>query len=298
MPLTSLAPLLGHAQVGGYAVGAFSTIDLDLAQVIIDAAEAEKAPVVVALTAARAGAVDLYALAAAVRARAARAAVPIALHLDHGQTREIVDTAMDAGFTSVMFDGYGLPLDEKRRQTREIVERAHRQGITVEAEVGHITRVEDLRAGGPSIADQLTEPDAGAAFARETGLDCLAVAIGNVHHLEPGGASLDLERLRAIARAAPCPLSLHGGSGVSDAALRAAIGAGIRKVSYFTRLARAAVDAIARRIAQAPAPLAEVLGAAHQAVRADVADRLHVLGCAGRAHAIARQHRLHQEGRR
>jgi fructose-bisphosphate aldolase class II len=283
MPLVSLAPLLADAQARGYAVGAFSTIDLDLAQIIIEAAQAEEAPVVVALTAARASTVDLHALAAAVRVRAARTAIPVALHLDHGQTREVVDAAMDAGFTSVMFDGFGMPLAEKRRQTREVVEEAHRRGITVEAEVGHIGRVEDLRAGGLPAADHLTEPEAAAAFARETGLDCLAVAIGNVHHLEPGQATLDLARLQAIARAAPCPLSLHGGSGVGDDALRAAIGAGIRKVSYFTRLARAGVSAIERRLAEAPATLVELLDAAHQAIRADVIDRIRVLGCAGQA---------------
>ena len=287
MPLASLAPLLAHAARGGYAVGAFSTIDLDLAQTIIGAAEAVGAPVVVALTATRADAVDLGALAASVRARAARVSIPVVLHLDHGQTRTIVEAAMSAGFTSVMFDGYGLPFEEKRRQTREIVADAHRRGVTVEAEVGHITRIEDLQAGGPPVEVQMTEPEAGVAFARETGLDCLAVAIGNVHHLTPGGAALDLARLRTIAAAAPCPLSLHGGSGVGDEALRRAIGAGIRKVSYFTRLARAAVDAVAQRLAQPPTSLTDMLGAAHRAVRADVLDRLRVLGAVGRAAAIA-----------
>lgn len=287
MPLTNLAPLLSHARAGGYAVGAFSTVDLDLPQVIIDAAAAVDAPVVVALTAARAAGMDLHALAASVRARAERVAIPVVLHLDHGQVRSIVDEAIDAGFTSVMFDGYGLPLDEKRRQTRAVVAIAHRRGITVEAEMGHITRREDLEAGGPSVEDQLTDPDTAIAFARDTGLDCLAVAIGNVHHLMPGGASLDLDRLRAIVAVAPCPLSLHGGSGVGDEGLRAAIEAGICKVSYFTRFAALAVGAIGAALAETPAELPTILEAAHRAIRDDVIDRLRTLGCAGHAAAVA-----------
>jgi fructose-bisphosphate aldolase class II len=287
MALVSLAPLLSHARAGGYAVGAFSTIDFDLAQVIIDAAVAIDAPVVVALTAARATGLDLYALSASVRARAERVSVPVVLHLDHGQTRSIVDEAIDVGFTSVMFDGYGLALDERRRQTREIVALAHRRGITVEAEMGHITRREDLEAGGPSVEEQLTDPETAIAFARDTGLDCLAVAIGNVHHFTPGAASLDLGRLRAIAASAPCPLSLHGGSGVGDADLRAAIGAGIRKVSYFTRFAAAAVRAMSAAVGAAPTEFPMVLESAHRAICDDIMERLRMLGCAGQAAAVA-----------
>jgi fructose-bisphosphate aldolase class II len=288
VPLTNLAPLLTHARSGGYAVGAFSAVDFDLPQVIIDAAVATGAPVVVALTASRAMGMDLHALAASVRARAERVAIPVVLHLDHGQARSIVDEAIAAGFTSVMFDGYGLPFDEKRRYTREIVALAHRRGITVEAELGHITRREDLDAGGPAVEDLLTDPEVAVAFARDTGLDCMAVAIGNVHHLQSGGACLDLGRLRAIAASAPCPLSLHGGSGVGDAALRAAIDAGIRKVSYFTRFATAAMDAVTVMVYEAPPELPMLLEKLHRVVRDDIIERLRTLGCAGQAAAIAR----------
>jgi fructose-bisphosphate aldolase, class II len=286
MAFVSLAPLLAHARAGGYAVGAFSTIDFDLPQVIIDAAVALDSPVVVALTAARAAGLDLYALSASVRARAERVAIPVVLHLDHGQTRSIVDEAIDAGFTSVMFDGYGLSLDERRRQTREIIALAHRRGITVEAEMGHITRREDLEAGGPSVEEQLTDPETAVAFARDTGLDCLAVAIGNVHHFAPGTASLDLGRLRAIAASAPCPLSLHGGSGVGDEDLRAAIGAGICKVSYFTQVAAAAVRAMSAVVTGAPVDFATVLETAHRAVWDNIGERLRTLECAGQAAAV------------
>jgi ketose-bisphosphate aldolase len=281
MPLVSLSPLLRAAGDAGSAVPAFSTVGLDMAQAIIDAAEAAGAPVVVALTAANAASLDLHALAASVRARALHASIPVALHLDHGQTRQTVEAAIDAGFTSVMFDGYGLPLEEKRRVTQEIVGEAHRHGVTVEAEVGHITRVEDLASGGRSVEDQLTDPALAAAFARDTGLDVLAVAIGNVHHLDSGGAALDLDLLRAIAREAPCPLSLHGGSGVDDDSLHRAVAAGIRKVSYFTRLARAAVAAMRMSLAASPAALADVTGAACDAVRSEVSGRLRALGWSG-----------------
>jgi fructose-bisphosphate aldolase class II len=279
MPLVSLAPLIADARRRGYAIGSFSCLNLETAVGIVHAAEGMGAPAVVAFTAANATWMDLPALAAAVRTLAARATVPLTLHLDHARRMETVEAAMQAGFTSVMFDGHGLPWEEHCRLTRDLVRRAHDQGITVEAELTPIAAREDLESRPGPGSPPLTEPGQAAAFARDTGIDVLAVAIGNIHHQPAGAAVLDLDRLRAIAAASPCALSLHGGSGVDDETLRAAIGAGIVKVSYFTRMARSAVDAIRQETASDRADLAGIIQAAQTAFRRLTEDRLIALGC-------------------
>lgn len=278
MSLVNLAPLLADARRHGYAIGAFSCLNLETAAGIVAAAEAMRAPAVIAFTARHAEWMDLPALAASVRTLAARATVPLALHLDHAQEMPMVEAAMEAGFTSVMFEGSGLPLEEKVRLTRELVRCAHARGITVEAELDHIPQAEALGGGGGPAAEGLTDPAQAVAFARDTGIDVLAVAIGNVHHQATGEAALDLDRLRAIAAASPCALSLHGGSGVGDALLRAAIAAGIVKVSYFTRLARSAMEAIRQALASGQADLAGVLRATQDAFHDVTVERLAALG--------------------
>ncbi len=139
--------------------------------------------------------------------------VPVVAHLDHGESLAVCQAAIDCGFTSVMYDGSALPLAENIALTREVVELAHRRGVSVEAELGLV----GYHNGMPSTG---TDPDEVARFARETGVDALAVSIGNSHLMTEPGAMIDMARLRAIEAAAPdLPLVLHGGSGL-EAELR------------------------------------------------------------------------------
>jgi fructose-bisphosphate aldolase class II len=161
--------------------------------------------------------------------------IPVGIHLDHANDLDLVRRALDNGFTSVQYDAVGLPFEAKVVQTRIGADIAHDYGATFEAELDHIGR------SGVEDGDGLTQPDAAVRFARETGLDVLAVSIGTVHGLAQGQARIDLGLLDRLIAKVPAFLSLHGGTGASQADLRASIRHGIVKVSYFHGMAEAAV---------------------------------------------------------
>jgi len=157
--------------------------------------------------------------------------ITAALHLDHGTTLAQVEECIDAGFTSVMLDASALPLAENLALSRQAAEMAHRHQVSVEAELGHVGGSAE---GGIVAESTLTDPDEAAYFVRETGIDCLAVAVGTVHGEYRGTPHIRLERLRQIADRVGCPLVLHGGSGTPPELLRQAIGLGIAKINICT----------------------------------------------------------------
>jgi fructose-bisphosphate aldolase class II len=269
-----LIDLVLDARKKGRAVGSFSCLNLETAAAIVSAAEEVGIPVAVAFTARHASWVDLPALAAALRSLADRASVSVAVHLDHATDLETVRIALENGFTSVMIESPRGELEDQVRFVREVVTLAHRYGATVEAELTPIPQKESLEGGQQLL--EMTDPMRAAYFAHLTGIDILAVSVGNVHHQDPGEASLDLSRLREIASSAPCALSLHGGSGLSDSLLLSAVAAGIGKVSFYTRLARAAVLAI-REHALVGSELPVILESLKKAYRQEVVNRLLVL---------------------
>ncbi|MDQ7820156.1 MAG: class II fructose-bisphosphate aldolase [Armatimonadota bacterium] len=273
MGVATLAELVADARRRGRAVGAFTCLNLETATAIVTVAGELRAPVAVAFTARHSSWVDLPALAAAARSLAERAPVPVALHLDHADDLDTIRLALQCGFTSVMVGDAAGPGGEPREFVRAAVALARQYGATVEAELTPIPQKESLGGAPPA---SLTDPDEAARFARLTGVDVLAVAVGNVHHQDPGEARLDLPRLRALAAAVPCALSLHGGSGVADPLLRDAIAAGIGKVSFFTRLARSALAALGERVA-AGADLPELLRTLRRAYEEAVRERLRAL---------------------
>ena len=225
--LVNPAPYMKQAEAGGWALGSFTVFSMDSARGVFEALDARPVPAMVAITRRMTPYMDFEGLAAYLRARCEQSPAPVAIHLDHSTELDLVRRALDAGFTSVQFDGAGLPLDEKIQQTRVAVEMAHRYGAIAEAELEHIGRdgVED--GGG------LTQPEHARRFVRETGIDVLAVAIGTVHGLSQGQARVDHDRLAAIRATVDCHLALHGGTGASPDDLVAAIAGGIVKVSYF-----------------------------------------------------------------
>jgi ketose-bisphosphate aldolase len=273
MSLVTLNELVADAHRRGRAVGSFTCVNLETATAIVAAAGDVGLPCAVAFTARHATWVDLPALGAALRSLAERAPVPVGLHLDHAADLDTIHQALECGFTSVMVESSAGSPDDPVGFVRAAAELAHRYGATVEAELTPIPQKESLRDGA---AVALTDPDDAARFVRLTGIDILAVAVGNVHHQEPGEARLDLPRLRAVARAVPCALSLHGGSGVADPVLREAVAAGIRKVSYYTRLARAGLAALGAQAA-AGGDLPALLRALQDAYMAAVRERLRAL---------------------
>ncbi|MCE0489536.1 ketose 1,6-bisphosphate aldolase [Pantoea sp. Mb-10] len=286
MALISLAQGLQHAQQHGYALGAFNVLDTHFLRALFSAAEQQRSPFIINIAEVHFKYVSLPHLVAAIRTEAALHDLPVVLNLDHGLHFEAVMQAIRLGFTSVMFDGSALSYEENVRQTREVVKLCHAVGVSVEAELGAVGGDEGGALFGEADSSKFTDPDRAAAFVEATGIDCLAVAIGNAHGKYKGEPKLDFERLAAIRTAAGIPLVLHGGSGISDADFQRAIGLGIHKINFYTGMSQAALDAVEAQIAQREARydgFAELLMSVEQAITGVVAQQMQIFGSAGKA---------------
>jgi fructose-bisphosphate aldolase class II len=167
-----------------------------------------------------------------VHAVADRYTIPIVLHLDHATRLDDIKTALDHGFTSVMFDGSSLPFDENVNMTRKTVELAKPYGASVEAELGLVGGY-GMEAAGKTVGNILTQPDEVVSFVERTGIDSLAVSIGNAHGVYPQLPQLDIPLLKELNAASPVPLVLHGGSGTPEDQVRAAVENGICKFNVY-----------------------------------------------------------------
>lgn len=248
MTLATLRDVLTPCLTDGTAVAGMVVLGWEDAQAYVRAAEAEGRPVILQAGPGCRAHTPLPVLGAMFRTLAEGATVPVVAHLDHGESLAVCRQARDAGFTSVMYDGSALPLAENIARTAEIVAWAHREGLSVEAELGFV----GYQGGAES---QGTDPAEVARFARETGVDALAIAIGNRHLMTETGAQIDLPRLRAIEAAAPgLPLVLHGGSGIDTATRRFLAGqTHVCKVNIGTELRMAFGAALRQVLADDPA---------------------------------------------
>ena len=234
-----LAPgreLLAHAVETGRAAGSFNTYNLEITAAILRAAEARQAGVFLAIGRGAFLNTGFGPLVQGCLQAAREAAVPVAVHLDHGTNTALVEQCVRAGFTSIMIDGSSMPLADNIAVTRSAVQAA--AGVTVEAEIGGIGGLED--ASGANTSDiPMTDPAQAARLATEAGIDSLAIAIGNAHGVYSGEPRLDFDRLAAIAGAVPVPLVLHGASGIPDADIRRCIELGVRKINVNTEIRQA-----------------------------------------------------------
>lgn len=253
MPLANTAQIVRTALANGYAIGGFEPYTLEQIQATIEAAEAERAPVIIQLWPEVVTTWGIPALAAVVRELGARASVPVALHLDHATDDEMIDHALASGFTSVMFDGSTLPFEENIARTRSVVQRAREFGVAVEAELGLIGFLGDYltpKEAMEAARKLLTTPEQAATFVRETRIDILAPAIGSIHGCSLPMAELDIPRIRAIAQATGVPLALHGGSGVGEKMVKAAIQAGVAKVNVDAEVRGVYIAALKEAVTQ------------------------------------------------
>jgi fructose-bisphosphate aldolase class II len=281
VPLEPLTPLLDEAREKKYVVGSFNAFNLETVRAVVLAAEEMGSPVVVAVAASHLKYTDFDALVDAAVPLCRRARVPVVLHLDHAETLDVVTRAIRAEFTSVMFDGYGLSKEEKWRQTRSVTDLAHSVGISVEAELGHITKVGVDRDRRDEL---LIDPALAGDFVRATGVDVVAAAIGSVHGQQSGEARLDFARLTELHDEVRCHLSLHGGSGMAEKDVEQAIAAGIVKISYFTGLSRDAVARVGDELTANPdVRVTVLLDEMRQAFQAGVRRQLIVYRSAGMA---------------
>lgn len=233
--------LLGLRRTGR-AVAAITTYTLESTRAIVSAAEQAGQPVILQAGSSSFGAVGRDALAAACLAAARAASVPVGVHLDHSTDREEISACLALGYSSVMVDGSHLPFEQNLALTRAVVEEAHACGTWVEGELGALAGNEDSSSG--ATAGEMTDPDLAVEFVARTGVDALAVAVGNVHGFTDARVRLDLELLGRIAAVVSVPLALHGASGLPDCEVADAVALGVAKVNINAELRRAYVDAL------------------------------------------------------
>ncbi|MFE9424812.1 ketose-bisphosphate aldolase [Kitasatospora sp. NPDC006697] len=269
MPLIGTGELVAEAAAHGRGLGAFNVIQLELAQAIVAGAEAAGAAVVLQISE---NAVryhgSLTAIGRATLAIAEAAAVPVAVHLDHATSAELVAEAVALGFGSVMFDASTLEYQENVRATAEVVERCHAAGCWVEAELGEVGGKDGVHAPGVR-----TDPGEAAEFVAATGVDALAVAVGSSHAMLTRDAALDFELIAALRATVPVPLVLHGSSGVADEHLGEAVRRGMTKVNIATHLNSVFTATVREVLAAAPVLVdtRRYLGPAREATATEVA---------------------------
>lgn len=239
--LVTTKEILNQAQNAGYAVGAFNVSNMEQVQAVVAAAENEKAAVIIQASESALKYAGLEMLSSIVICAAQKSPVPIAFHLDHGTTFEMVEVCIKSGWTSVMIDASAYDFEFNIAKTKKVVEVAHKNNISVEAELGRIVGIEDqilVKEGN----ELFTDPDEAAEFVERTGVDSLAIAIGTAHGKYKGEPKLDFERLKLIKSHVKVPLVLHGASGVSSSDLQQAIKLGINKINIDTDLRQAFAD--------------------------------------------------------
>ncbi|MFG2295843.1 class II fructose-bisphosphate aldolase [Streptomyces sp. NPDC048603] len=277
MSLAATGDLVREAAAGGRAVAAFNIITLEHAEAVVAGAERVRTAVVLQLSenAVKFRDGQLLPIARAAAACAEAAAVPVALHLDHVKSPELLRQAADAGFASVMYDAAHLPYGENLEATRSAADWAHANGLWIEAELGEVGGKKGDAPLDPHAPGARTDPDEARRFVSDSGVDALAVAIGSTHAMTTRTAALDHALLARLAKALDVPLVLHGSSGLPDSELAAAVAGGIRKVNIGTALNVAMTEAIRSNLTGAdPRPY---LAAARTAMTATAAAMISAL---------------------
>ena len=239
--LVTLSEILKDAEERKYGVGLFNMLNLEMARGIIEAAEEERSPLILGVAEVHLPLIPLEYAALIMNDIAKKASVPVCLHFDHGVTFKNIKAAIDAGFSSVMYDGSALPYEENIKNTLEICKMAHAKGVSVEAELGHVGGGEGGTEDG--IEEMYTKVDQVVDFNKRSEVDALAVAIGTAHGKYKTKPVLDINRLAQIYAVSDKPLVLHGGSGLSDDDFRNTIANGIRKINICTEMCVAAREA-------------------------------------------------------
>jgi len=301
MPLEAIGTMMRRARMGGYAVGYFESWNLESLQGVVDAGEQARAPIILGFNGSfvsepRTAPERLILYAALGRAAAESSSVPCGLIFNECPRDDWVVSAIEAGFNLVMLaDPAAHPADYVSR-VAAITRLAHSRGVAVEGELGELPR--GAGGDGPAQGGSATDPAAAADFALATGVDLLAVSVGNIHIQTRGQSGLDLRLLEAIRNRVSLPLVLHGGTGISADSLRAAIGLGVAKVNYGTylkqRYLRAVRAALGRDLPDPHRLLGmggpeDVLVAGRLAVRDAVLERIELLGCVGKADVTGSQ---------
>lgn len=287
MPLLPMGPMLRHARANRYGIAAYNMIDFNSARAIIDGATALDAPMIVQVSVKTVKHWGAHHVAAWVRMLADDAPVPVALHLDHCTDLDVIRRCIDAGWTSVMFDGSALPFAENLATSQKVYALTEAAGIGLEAEIGAIGGVEDDKVVNDDQS-RLANFDECVAFVRDMpNLAVFAPAIGTAHGFYKGEAKIAYDLLDRITQTIPIPIALHGGTGLTEEQFHRCIALGCGKVNISTMHKSLFIDGFINLRAEKP-KMAEPLpfiDAQHAAMKADVMQCIRIFGSDGRAQA-------------
>lgn len=278
--LVTMNDILLPAKKGGYGVGFFNAVNVEMARAIIETAEKLHAPVMVGTAEVLLPAMDLERVAEYLIPMAEKASVPVCVHYDHGLTFERCMEALKLGFTSVMYDCSTESYEENVKKVAEMVKICHAMGVTVEGELGHVG--DNAGAGKlENPSDYFTDPDMAVDFVQKTGVDSLAVAVGNAHGDYAFPPKLDFERIDVISKKTDLPLVLHGGSGLADDDFRTAVKLGVSKVNIFTDIDKAGKAGVEEGIAAGAKTMMGLIPYEINAMKKVVEEKMRLFGSAG-----------------
>lgn len=283
--LVNMNDVLYDAKKGRYAVGLFNAVNLELARGIIAAAEQTGSPVIMGTAEVLFPYGPLEEVSYYLLPMAKKAKVPVVIHLDHGLKEETCLKALELGFTSIMYDCSTDSYDENVRKVKEMAKIAHSYGASIEGELGHVGDNEGSAEGSSHLADPsqfFTDPKMAKDYVEKTGVDALAIAVGNAHGAYKLPPKLDFERIRTIAKAVDVPLVLHGGSGLTDNDFKKAIQEGISKVNIFTDINVAAVKAQFSQFTDMNKGIIDLIPAAVEAIKQETMKKMELFGSVGK----------------
>lgn len=281
--------LLDAARSGGYAIGAFNTVNLETTRAILDAASETASPVVIQLTEKTMDYAGGRVLFNMIRNMAEfyHPDVPVAIHLDHGKSLEIVDHAIEVGFPSVMYDGSRNSYNDNVRVTKRVVGIAHAKGVSVQAELGSVPYLAEA-SGDIPWDEYMTDPDEAFRFVNETGIDTLAVAIGNAHGFARERKEPDFDRLARISEKVSIPLVLHGASDWENGRVQKVVSLGIACFNVDTAIKLSFIGALTRVLDEGgETDIRKVLEPAREAVKETVKKKMEYFGSVGKASVSA-----------
>ena len=284
--LVSMKEMLEKAREGKYAVGLFNAVNVEMARAIIETAEELNAPVIVGTAEVLLPAMNLERVAEYLVPMAKKAKVPVCVHYDHGLTFEKCMEALQLGFSSVMYDCSTDSYEDNVAKVAEMVKICHAMGASVEGELGHVGDNEGSAEGSDHLLDPsafFTDVSMARDFVERTGVDALAVAVGNAHGDYKFPPKLDFDRISDIADRTGVPLVLHGGSGLSDSDFRTAVQRGICKVNIFTDIDKAGMAGVEEGIAAGAKTLMGLIPYSIAAMKKVVANKMELFGSVGKA---------------
>ena len=276
--LATLNDVMKIAEEKKIAIGSFNTPNLESLQAVIGAAEELDLPVIIQFAQCHEPWIPLKTIGPIMVEAAKKAAVPVCVHLDHGETLDYLQDALDLGFTAIMYDGSVLPYEENLSNTKKAVEMAAKTGASVEAELGSMGKRESGAGDGTGEQDETkiyTDPEQAAIFVKETGIDALACSFGTTHGIYLTEPKLDFNVVKNVRKLTDnIPVVMHGGSGVSPEDYHKAVEAGVRKVNYFTYMDKSGGTAVEEYLKtlkpEEPIFYSSIVAAAREAMKENV----------------------------